>query len=119
MQIADPCVGRALRSCLPSANFYIKFIGYLDGRFTLSTGKQMVESEPEAFLSAQLLEVLNASGIHASRVSVDPDHLKGGYICDTCRVQIHFADGTPARSAVLKQASELVMKKYGTCNPVS
>jgi len=44
-------------------------------------------------LEARVLAALNKQGIPAASVAVASEHLKGGYICETFRVTISYADG--------------------------
>jgi len=79
-----------------------------------SPSKKQKGEVPSATVSmeARVLAAINKHGIPAKSICIASDHLKGGYICDTFRVTIEYADGDAAptserpASAIVKRSCE-------------
>lgn len=54
-------------------------------------------------IEQRCLAGLRAQGIPATRVRLDPAHLKGGYICDTMRIEILYEKSSP-KAATTKRS---------------
>ena len=75
---------------------------------------EKVNTDVPASLESRVLAALQKQGIPAARVTIASEHLKGGYICDTFRVNIEYGGGLKAGApdsdrpptAIVKRACE-------------
>lgn len=80
----------------------------------------VMDQDDKNDVAGRCLRGLRANGIPATRVALDPTKLKGGYICDTMRVQIFYeADkktspkggaGKTARGWVAERPATAILK---------